>query len=706
MALQSPRLRFGTFEIDCSTGELRKAGLKIRMEDQPFLILSLLASRQGELVTREELKEAIWSHDTYVDFDRSLNRAVNKVRAAIGDSAATPLFIETVPRRGYRFLAPVTEIEDAPQPLEPPRQVRAAPTYYTAAAVSLVALTAGALYLRPSKPDPPEWKAVPVTTYMGVERHPSLSPDGNHVAFSWNGPDRSNFDIYRKEIGSPDPVRLTGNAAEEFGPAWSPDGNTIAFLRRVHPNRAEVLTMPAGGGIEQRITEIAFEEVLNNTRFRQLAWSPDGRSLTMADSVPGEVSFGLIRVSLDSGARTHLTRPPKGIPGDMSPTLSPDGRTLAFVRLKGHSAGEICVQSLSADGLPVGEVRQVTDHHRWAANPVWNSAGDRLYYVFGEHPKSDLSLMRVLVSGAAKPERAWPPGDTITEFALARHLVFVREMDDYNIWKSENPKRGGKPAEARLFLGGTTDDLQPQYSPDGRMLAFMSSRSGSREVWIAGADGAQPRQLTNFGGPLIGLATWSPDGRYLTFHARPDGQADVYTMAVTGGTPKRLTSHASDDTMPGFSSDGRTIYFGSKRTGRHEVWKIPAEGGEAVQVNGTLGTMPRESKDGRVIYYTKGSTGIWETPVRGGPEKLVVGPINAIWAYFPVEDGIYFLAPQRPDGLTPIDFFEFATGRRSTVTFVRGISQFGLTLTPDRRHILFAQLDQSGSDLMLVPDFR
>jgi dipeptidyl aminopeptidase/acylaminoacyl peptidase len=358
------------------------------------------------------------------------------------------------------------------------------------------------------------------------------------------------------------------------------------------------------------------------------------------------------------------------------------------------------------DGLPVGGVRQVTDDHRWSINPVWNSRGDQIYYVFGEHPETDLSLMRVPVSAAAKPERAWPPGDTITGFALARHLIFVRGLHDYNIWKSEVPNRGAKPSEARLFLGGTRDDMQPQCSPDGRMLAFTSSRSGSRELWIADANGAQARRLTNFGGPLVGLANWSPDGHHLTFQARPEGQADVYRIAIAGGTPKRLTSHPSDDTMPSFSIDGRTIYFASKRTGRHEVWKIPAEGGEAVQVTRTLGGMPSESKDGRVVYYARGSDGLFETPVQGGPEKLVVGPINSMWAYVPMEDGVYFVAPQRPDGLTPIDYYEFATGRRSTVTHVRGISHFSLTLAPDRRHILFSQLDQSGSDLMLVPDFR
>src|SRR5262245_60966513 len=112
MSAPGSRFRFGSFELDGSSNELRKNGLRIRLEDQPFRILWMLVSRQGNLVTREELKEALWTGDTHVDFDRSLNRAVNKVRLAIGDSASNPRFIETLSRRGYRFVAPASVIDE------------------------------------------------------------------------------------------------------------------------------------------------------------------------------------------------------------------------------------------------------------------------------------------------------------------------------------------------------------------------------------------------------------------------------------------------------------------------------------------------------------------------------------------------------------------------------------------------------------------
>jgi TolB-like protein/DNA-binding winged helix-turn-helix (wHTH) protein/cytochrome c-type biogenesis protein CcmH/NrfG len=125
--MSNSRFRFGSFELDGPSSELRKGGLRIHIEDQPFRILEVLVSRPGEVVTREELREAIWGEDTHVDFDRSLTRGVNKVRVALGDSASNPRFLETLPRRGYRFVAPVTRIEQTGTTAEEPPEIRDLP---------------------------------------------------------------------------------------------------------------------------------------------------------------------------------------------------------------------------------------------------------------------------------------------------------------------------------------------------------------------------------------------------------------------------------------------------------------------------------------------------------------------------------------------------------------------------------------------------
>src|SRR5579885_209926 len=111
-------VRFGVFELDLNAGELRKSGVKLRLQGQPFQVLSVLLDRAGEVVSREELQQKLWPADTFVDFDHSLNTAINKVREVLGDSASSPRFVETLARRGYRFIAPVQK--DTPTPVPEP----------------------------------------------------------------------------------------------------------------------------------------------------------------------------------------------------------------------------------------------------------------------------------------------------------------------------------------------------------------------------------------------------------------------------------------------------------------------------------------------------------------------------------------------------------------------------------------------------------
>src|SRR5262249_13254447 len=145
----------------------------------------------------------------------------------------------------------------------------------------------------------------------------------------------------------------------------------------------------------------------------------------------------------------------------------------------------------------------------------------------------------------------------------------------------------------------TRQEQQPQYSPDGKRVAFASARSGSQEIWITDANGANASQLTYFNGPATGSAMWSPDGRFLGFDSRPAGNPDIYIVAGDGGTPGRLTSEPSEDVVPSWSYDGKWIYFGSNRSGSFQIWKMPVEGGAAVQVTKFGGFHAVESPDGK-----------------------------------------------------------------------------------------------------------
>jgi Tol biopolymer transport system component len=285
-------------------------------------------------------------------------------------------------------------------------------------------------------------------------------------------------------------------------------------------------------------------------------------------------------------------------------------------------------------------------------------------------------------------------------------LVYVRSFVDTNLWRIETSAPGAPSSSAPVMaISSTKHEYHCQFSPDGRRVAFSSSRSGEAEIWISDADGSNAVQLTSLHAQETMAPNWSPDGQFIAFCSNQEGEFEIYVVPAAGGKPRRLTSHPAIDISATFSRDGQWIYFASMRSGDYRIWKMPAAGGDAVKVTPNEGAKILQSPDGNDIYYVTSSreSPLWRLPASGGEPVRVVDGI--VWFNFWVLDkGAYYI--DRLGGETRLQYLNFATGKSTTVARNLGEVTSGLTASPDGKRILFSRVDSFADDLMLVEDFR
>jgi Tol biopolymer transport system component len=430
--------------------------------------------------------------------------------------------------------------------------------------------------------------------------------------------------------------------------------------------------------------------------------------------------YALSLLSVDTGEKRKLTFPPKQFFGDTDPSFSPEGRYLAFSRgIDTNPSGLSDLYLLVfSDGLkPAGEPRRITFGNQGAQSPAWFPNGREIVYSAGSLVPRGLWRISVFAHGVgpAEPERLSSVGNDAFEPAVSRNghrLAYVHDFSHSSIWRvaaaSLEGKRLGPPSQPTRLISSTRDDLEPQFSPDGKKIAFQSSRSGSLEIWVCDADGPNAVQLTSFGGPDVTTPRWSPDGRRIAFDSNAAGEFDIYVVGADGGKPQRMTTDKANDGNPSWSQDGRWIYFDSARTGQQQVWKMPANGGAAVQVTKDGGYAPLESPDGKFLYYTKALffTSLWKIPVEGGEASKVLEGLTAYQNVAVVNSGVFFVSTQKTTGGPSIRFLRFSTNNISDIATFEKSPVWGLTVSQDGEWIVYGHEQQSGSELMLVENFR
>jgi Tol biopolymer transport system component/DNA-binding winged helix-turn-helix (wHTH) protein len=708
---------FDRFELDLTSGELHKDGRRIRLQAQPFQLLAMLIENAGEVVTREEVCRTLWLTDTFVDFDHSVAAAVNKIRGALGDSAENPRFVETLPKRGYRFIGKIKPEAPAVMAIaKPPQSVEPAPVPATMGwsgkkwtlglAGSAVVMAFAVLFVwlahKPgnswldSHLDSQSTTIIPFTSYPGHETAPSFSPDGSRIAFSWdngttNRSGRPAYDLYVKASGSETLLRLTNHPSDWISSTWSPDGTQIAFHRLADDDNG-IYIVPALGGPERKL-------VATHTPYdlaAPLSWSPDGKWIAYSDlenGGPGNLAFLLNVETLESHEFPH--DPSCRHEGAL--TFSHSGQELAMLCRHNRTSNEFLVSDLQGKSR-----RSLTTLHEFLAGLLWTADDKSLIVDTATAEGIEFDEVRVRdgeVHKLSVPTGKWP--------AISRdgRKMAISASDDHiNIWRKDLQHPEAQAVEMYI---STRQQNDAQYSPDGKHVAFDSERSGAWSVWVADTNGSNPVEVSKEG--RARYPRWSLDSQKIAFEMlEPGGHLGVYTVDISNRVPHKLETNVREASRPSWSHDGKWIYFrGYEGIGR-QLYRCPAAGGDATLLAASHDiTMPIESSDGKALYFPLSDSNIAMLALDrpdATPQQVPGMPKisqEARWALVP--KGIYF-SPQ--DTPRSICFYDFATRHTREIFRVDKDLAEGMSISPDGHYMLFCQVDESNANIMLVSNFR
>ena len=554
--------RFSTFEVNLHTGELRQRGQRVKLQEQPLQVLAALLERPGEMVTREELRGKLWPADTFVDFDHSLNAAIKRLRDALGESADTPIFIETLARRGYRFIGNV-EITTATPPalsdldgLKPDTETGRVPTkvsptsasgpwarkwQFVGAALAIVvvaSMAVGWLLWRQASRSKLSQASVTLqrlTTNATENRifASAISPDGKYLAYS----DKTGAYLRLLSTGELHPLLPKGSDVMFLG--WFPDSSQLLASWAAPPANRHLWSLAIMGGNPRQLSDEGWSASL----------SPDGSQIVFLKGAAGaEAGQEIWLMRADGSDQRKLMSFPQG--GFGSPVWSPDGRWIAYVRSKpGPCTEEDWIELFN---LEQGTKKVVlSDSHLSVWGLTWLPDG-RLVYVVYEPPPSqnssnfwvaslDLSTGR-FVGTAARITSG--DGFVVKPSVTAdgKRLVFIRAKPQADVYVAEFSAKGPRLSTPRRLTFDEADDLPFDWTPDNKAVLFISNRTGTGNIFRQRIDATSAEMLV-FGPEKKSVDRLNPDGTqilYLVPTNPSDNSQPVRLMRapINGGPPQ------------------------------------------------------------------------------------------------------------------------------------------------------------------------
>lgn len=642
MSSQDNRLyEFGPYVMDARSRILLKDGTTVRLTPKAFDTLFVLVQHASQVVEKEQLLREVWP-DIFVE-EGSLSHNIHGLRKALGDDSSEPRYIQTIPKRGYRFVAPVRVSQ--PRTFQPASQIgrsdlagdgvviekdagdrvisaeleRDIPaeipeTELPAQHTPLLPATTGTHALTPGViTDQRKKRAIRVAVVAGVLIASAIG---------------ALFYMTRAPVTAPPSarakstlVRLTNNSAMDTRPAWSPDGMSIAFTSN-RDGINEIYVMDANGSNVKRLTNNMAEDA-------NPAWSPDGRTLLFESERDGNREVYVMNA--DGGNQIRLTR---NNAADVTPSWSPDGARIAFASNRDtgppYNPYNLDIYVMNADG---SNVRRIVDDPEYDVGPQWSPDGRKILFVSGR--TGNFNVFEMNVDGSDQRNLTADPqqSDGAPIWSLdGNNIAFSRRIEGKNQLFLMDAAGGN----LKRVTNNAANNEAPSLSPDGSKLVFQSDRDGNSEIYAASVDG-ELAQLTDDAADDLS-PDWSPDGNRIAFSSNRNGKQHIYVMNADGSSLTQITNSAAEDTEPAWAPDGKQIAFTSVRDGNQDIYVMNADGSNLKRLTNdpAVDSFPRWSVGRRILFTSNrgGQADIYVMNDAGGnvSKLTTMGASRAAWS--------------------------------------------------------------------------
>jgi len=736
---------FGPYRLIPAERLLLRDGEPVALTPKAFETLVALVERAGHLAEKDELLKVVWP-DSFVE-ESNLAQNVFALRRALGESKKGKPYIETVPKRGYRFLASVRVIEDRGDAFLVRHHVRAAATQdsgqrtttspehgssiapaevetrdaaartsliaelvnrhkYGAAivagllAVTLVVIGYGVVKLigqRHRLPPLQSGKPVRLTT-TGRATHVAISPDGKWVVHVMN--DGGQRSLWTRQVATQSNVEIVAPAVVTYHSlTFSPDGNYVYYsVSSKDAPRLTLFQVATLGGVPKKIL-VDLNRDIDHAVHATVSFSPDGKQIAfLRQGVDKETSLTIANAD-GTSERTVTTYPPHEGIGYF--TWSPDGLRIAYAVLDYRRNEMTVVEAPVTDGS-----RKPLTTQKWRRifGLAWLSDGSGLLMLAGRD-QFVCQIWQISYPSGEADQLTNDLNDYVgMSLAMGSNTLAVVKMEKQaSVWLApDNDASRARP----ITSGPEKADDQVASVPDGSRIVYRSNASGSSDIWIVGTEGGSPTQLTSEAGINVGPVV-SPDGRDILFLSDRTGVPHIWKMKIDGTEQKQLTNGSGEE-LPQFSPDGRWIVYSTVGE-RSTVWKIPVAGGEPVQLTDKPSMSPTVSPDGeRVACLYQDQNGAMQIaiiPFEGGPPLKMLDyglpPSRIRWtpdgraiAYVDPRDGVSNILTQPLDG-----------GARKQLTDFKTDRTFSFDWSQEGRQLALARGTQA-SDVILIKYFR